>query len=90
MALAPLFTQPELEAAFALVLPAKAAKATARRWWREFASEVDERGYFVYDEPLEKLGLPHTVPQVVARRGQMSQSKEAGQERAFWSSITSD
>jgi hypothetical protein len=86
----PLFTQPELEAAFALILPTKAAGATARRWWRDFATKVDERGYFLSDDQVTTPGLPQNTPQVVGVHGRMSEKERSAQERVFWSSISVD
>jgi predicted Fe-S protein YdhL (DUF1289 family) len=85
----PLFTQSELSQAFTFILPTKVAEELAERWWAEFADETDDRGYFLYEGPAERLGIPATEPQVVAAAGPLlPEAERFAQERAFWGSMT--
>jgi len=67
MSAIPLFTQSELAAAFRQILPPGVAQDAAGRWWEQFAGAVDERGYYLYADPLTAAGIKPTTPQVVAR-----------------------
>ncbi|HEV7366816.1 MAG TPA: hypothetical protein VGN76_13290 [Gemmatimonadales bacterium] len=78
----PLFTQPEIEAAFGLILPPEVATRAARVWWEQFASEVDERGYFLYEDHLAGIKGAHGL----AIASPLPESEQRSQERLFWGS----
>jgi hypothetical protein len=83
----PLFTLPEIEAAFGLILPPIVATEAARQWWEQFADEVDERGYFLHEDPLA------ADPQLNRPRGHviassLPESEQQRQEQLFWSSMS--
>jgi hypothetical protein len=83
----PLVTRPEIEAAFSLILPPNVASAAARQWWEEFAGEVDERGYFLYEDPL--VADPQlNGPQGLVIASSLPESEQQIQEQLFWSSMS--
>jgi len=80
----PLFTKPELQAGFGLILPPDAAAVAADEWWALFAEEVDERGYFL----CSKYPQTH-LPSVFAVAGpQVTPAAREAQERAFWGGMS--
>lgn len=80
----PLFTRSEIEAAFGLLLPPQVAAAAARQWWEQFADEVDEHGYFLYEDPL--VGLNRPTGHAIA--SPLPESEQQRQEQLFWSSMS--
>ena len=83
----PLFTKAELEAAFALILPPKAAAETAEEWWDSFADQIDAQGRWLLKDHL--VSRPNQPPDglVVAGRRQTPAEVEA-HERLLWSGMT--
>ena len=84
----PLFTKAELQAAFALILPPKAAAETAEEWWDSFADEVDAQGRLLREDYRVSHPIQPTDGLVGASRRQTPAEVEA-QERLLWSGMTS-
>ncbi len=87
MPLIPLFTKAELKAGFGLILPSASAAETADEWWDQFADEVDDRGYFLYDQDPQSPALRPDNALADGSRYQAPEKREA-QERLLWGGMT--
>jgi hypothetical protein len=83
----PLFTKAELQAGFALILPAASATEAAEEWWALFADEVDDRGYFLFDQ--DPTSPAHRSNNALALAGrQQTDAQRDAQERALWGGMS--
>jgi hypothetical protein len=86
-----LFTQDELEDAFALIFAERGtAKRVAATWFERFADEVDAEGRFLYEDWREDTQGADATPEVVAAGPGLDTAEAREHEAAYFRGWSDD